>query len=337
MKISKKVSVVVLILVLVVYLSMTISLSVFAQEPVKLVLATMLPQEHVFFRTLVFFADKVKEYYDGPVEFELHHSGDLGTEKDFFEYMRQGISVDVSIIAPSWMATWDKRADFMDALFLFKNQAAWEEGMDVDVFKSIAEGIREKGVRIIGYGGGSIRSLVLNKPVWKTSDLPSVEMRIPGSPLAKKVFDAIGVQATPMDYMEVYNAIKMGVLDGLENEPASMANMKFYEVAPYYVLTEHQMIVRPLCISEKRFQSFPEGLQKAILKAGPEASWFHHTTEVAESTKVLEELVEAGQLKVIKFYSAEIRKRAAPVIEEYAKEVGAHDIFLAVQEINNKH
>jgi len=337
MKISKKASVMILILVLVVSFSMTISLTAFAQKPVKLVLATMLPKEHVYFRTLEFFADKVKEYYDGPIEFELHHSGDIGSEKDAFEYMMQGVSVDVSIISPAWMATWDKRASFMDAPFLFKNQAAWEEAMDTEVFKPIADVVTEKGVRIIGYGGGAIRNLIVNKPVWKTADLPSVEMRVQGSPLAKTVFDAVGVKATPMDYMEVYNAIKMGVLDGLENEPAGMSEMKFYEVAPYYVLTDHQMTVRVLCVSEKRFQSFPEALQKAMLKAGPEASKFHHQTEVSEGTKILEDLVEAGKLKVIKFYNTEIRKRAVPVVEEFAKEVGAYDIFLTCQEINNKH
>lgn len=337
MKISKKVSVMVLILVLVVSFSMTISLTAFAQKPVKLVLATMLPKEHVYFRTLEFFADKVKEYYDGPVEFELHHSGDIGSEKDAFEYMMQGVSVDVSIISPAWMATWDKRASFMDAPFLFKNLAAWEEAMDTEVFKPIADVITKKGVRIIGYGGGATRNLIVTKPVWKTADLPSIEMRVQGSPLAKKVFDAVGVQATPMDYMQVYNAIKTGVLDGLENEPAGMSQMKFYEVAPYYVLTDHQMTVRVLCVSEKRFQSFPEGLQEAILKAGPESSRFHHVTEVGEGTKILEDLVEAGKLKVIRFYNTEIRKRVAPVVEEFAKEVGAYDILLACQEINKKH
>ncbi len=308
-----------------------------AQEPVTLVLETMLPEEHVYFRTLKFFAEKVDEYYDGPIEFELHHSADLGTEKDAFEYMMQGISIDVSIISPAWMATWDERAPFMDAPFLFKNESAWEEGMATEVFKPIADQLTQKGVRIIGYGGGAQRNLILNKPVWRTADLPQVEMRVQGSPLAQNVFNAVGVKATPLDYMQTYEAIKTGVLDGLENEPAGMNEMKFYEVAPYYVLTNHQMTVRVLCISEKRFQSFPEELQEAILKAGREASAFHHVTEVGEGDQILENLVESGQLKVIRFYNTEIQKRATPVVEEYAKELGVEDILEAIKAINAKH
>lgn len=337
MKLFKKFSTVSLIILLFLSIVMSATLTSFAQEPVTLVLLAMQPANHVFYRALEVFTKKVDEYYDGPIKFELHHSADLGSEKDAFEYMMQGVSVDVCTVSPSWMATWDERAPFMDAPFLFKNQAAWEESMKTDVFKPIADQLLEKGVRLLGYGGGATRNLVLNKPVWRTADLPDVEMRIQGSPLHKKVFDAVGVQATPLDYLQVYEAIKTGVLDGLENEPAGMHAMKFYEVAPYYILTRNQMTVRPLCISEKRFQSFPKALQEAILKAGLEAAAWNHATEVAESDKIIEDLVESGQLKVIMFYNTEIRNRAVPVIEEYAREMGIEDIMENIEAINAKY
>ena len=337
MKVFKKFSIVSLIIMLFLSISMFATLTSLAQEPVTLVLSSELPFDHPCTVGLQYFADKVDEYYDGPITFELHHSADLGTEKDAFEYMMQGVSIDVSIIAPAWIATWSKSAPIMDAPFLFKNVAAWEEGMEAEVFKPIADGLLEKGVRIIGYGGGAVRNLIVNKPIWNTADLATVEMRVQGSPLHQKVFTAVGCLATPLDYMEVYNAIKTGVLDALENEPAGLAAMKFYEVAPYYVLTEHQITTRPLCISEKRFQSFPKALQEAILKAGPEAAAAHHAREVEVGGKVLEELVESGQLKVIKFYNTEIINRALPVVEEYAKEMGAEEIMEAAKIINAKY
>lgn len=338
MKLFRKFSMVSLIILLFLSIVMSATLTSFAQEPITMVLASMLPgEEHVYNRTLRYFAEKVDEYYDGPIKFDFHYAAELGTEKDLFEYMMRGVAVDVGIISPSHMATWDKRAAFMDAPFLFKNQAAWEEGMETEVFKPIADQLIEQGVRILGYGGGVNRHLVVNKPVWNTADLPGVEMRIQASPLHQKVFDAVGVKATPLDYMQVYDAIKTGVLDALENEPFGVDSMRFYEVAPYYVLTSHQMTVRVLCISEQRFQSFPEALQEAILKAGPEASAWHHVTEIAESEKLVEDLVESGQMKVIMFYNTEIRNRAVPVVEEYAKELGAGYIMEAIETINAKH
>lgn len=327
----KKTVVIIAVLSLTIFLATPLIAT--GQEPIKLVGATMLPKEHVYYRTLEKFSEVLQENYDGPLEIQLHHSADIGTEKDAFEYMMQGISVDFSIISPAWMATWDKAAPFMDAPFLFSSIEHWEKCLDAGVFEPIAENIKNKGVRFIGYGGGGIRNLILNKPIYKTEDLPSVEMRVQGSPLAQKVFSATGIQATPMDYMEVYNAIKTGVLDGLENEPAGMQQMKFYEVAPYYILTQHAITIRVLCFSESRFQSFPEDLQQAILKAGKVAAEFHRNTEFAEGDGILKELVDEGKLTVIEFDNTEMRNRALPVVEEYAKEIGAEEILEAIKDL----
>jgi TRAP-type C4-dicarboxylate transport system substrate-binding protein len=156
-----------------------------------------------------------------------------------------------------------------------------------------------KGVRFIGYGGGSTRHLILKKEVRTIDDFPSVTMRVQGSPLHQKVFSAVGLKATPMDYTEVYNAIKTGVLDGLENEPAGLASMKFYEVAPYYVLTSHQIVTRILAFSEKKFQTLPKDLQDAIVKAGAEAAAFHRATEIGEGDGIIKDLQTKYGLKVI--------------------------------------
>ena len=54
-----------------------------AEDAITLLGATKLPEEHVYTKACEHFAEKVKEYYDGPLEVEVHHSGDLGNEKDF--------------------------------------------------------------------------------------------------------------------------------------------------------------------------------------------------------------------------------------------------------------
>lgn len=300
-----------------------------AGQTIKLIGHTMLPKEHVYFRTIQKFADLTTQYYKGPIklEWDLHHSGDIGTEKDAIEYMLQGVAIDFSIISPAWIANWDKTATFMDAPFIFKSVDHWNKCLELNVFESIEKTMIQKGVRFVGYGGGGVRHLILRKEVKTIDDFPKVQMRVQGSPLHQKVFSATGLKATPMDYMEVYNAIKTGVLDGLENEPAGLKSMKFYEVAPYYVLTNHQITTRILGMSEKKFQSFPKDLQAAMLKAAKEASAYHRKTEVEEGEGIIKELQQKNGLKVIPFDNTEMRKRAMPVVEQFAKENNAADIL----------
>jgi len=306
-----------------------------AGQSIKLIGHTMLPKEHVYFRTVQKFADLTTQHYKGPIklEWDLHHSGDIGTEKDAIEYMLQGVAIDFSIISPAWIANWDKTATFMDAPFLFKSVDHWNKSLEANVFAPIEKTMIQKGVRFIGYGGGGVRHLILRKEVKTIDDFPKVQMRVQGSPLHQKVFSATGLKATPMDYMEVYNAIKTGVLDGLENEPAGLKSMKFYEVAPYYVLTNHQITTRILAISEKKFQSFPKDLQDAVLKAAKEASAYHRKTEVEEGEGLIKEMQQKNGLKVIPFDNTEMRKRAMPVVEQFAKENNAADMLAKLNAI----
>lgn len=297
------------------------------QESYTIVGATQQPPDHIYTQALIRFGDLLKEYYDGDVEVVVHHSGDLGGEKDFFEFMMQGVSVDYAIVAPSWIATWDGQAAFMDTPFLWDDVEHWQRGLEGGVFDPIEENVLAMGVRTLGYAGGGVRNMILKEPIATTADLPDVLMRVMGSPIQARVFNATGIQATPMDYGEVYNAVKAGVVDGLENEASSLPTMRFYEVAPYIILTRHSITVRPFCFSEARFQSFPPDLQEAILRAGEEAARWARDTESAMDWDTLQTLSGEGRIELIEFDNTEMRAMAQPVVDAYAMELGVEEIL----------
>lgn len=304
-----------------------------AAEKITLIGGTMMPEGHVYWDTVVKFAEQAKQYYSGPLEIDLHHSGTLGTEKDAIEYMLQGTAVDFYIVAPAWIATWDKRMTLMDSPFLFRNIDHWNKAIEADVFKPLGDAMVEKGVRFLGYGGGGVRSIISKKEAHSVQDFPNIKMRIQGSPLHQRVFSATGLVATPMDYMEVYNAIKTGVLDALENEPAALESMKFYEVAPYYILTDHQITIRLIAMSEAKFQALPKDLQDALLRAGKDAAAYHREHEVAVGEDIIKKLSDSGRLQIIPFDNAEMRALAMPVVESYADSIKATAIFKAIEAI----
>ena len=170
-----------LFILLIILIAMSFTISSFATDskPIRLVGATFMPPEDVYNRAWAKFASLLKEYYSGPLEVELHNSGDLGTEKDFFEFMMAGESVDFGQVAPSWMASWNKKAGFMDTPFLFRSVEHWKKALESNVFKSIEEEIlNNQGVRFIGYGGGGTRNIILNKPIETIEDLPNVKCRL---------------------------------------------------------------------------------------------------------------------------------------------------------------
>jgi TRAP-type transport system periplasmic protein len=300
-----------------------------AQAPITLNGAVQFNDDHVFNRALVKFEELTKQYYGKPINFILHKNSALGLEKQYFEYMAQGKAVDYGIVSPAHMSTFSKAAPFIDAPFLFRDLDHWNKVLDADLLKPVADEINQKAeVMLIGYAGGGIRNIFINKPMGSIAEIKGLKVRVQGAPIWSKTFSAVGMSPTVIAYNEVYNAIQNNVISAGENEAAGVESMKFYEVAPNLAVTEHAITIRPICFSGKTFKTLPPELQAAILKAGKEAGAYGRKLESSEDSLKLDALEKAGKLKRVPFKDrAEMNKLVAPVMAEYAKEIGASEIY----------
>ena len=181
---------------------------------------------------------------------------------------------------------------------------------------------------LVGYAGGGVRNIFSNKPAGTLAELKGLKVRVQGAPIWSRTFAAIGMAPTVIAYNEVYNAIQNGVINAGENEAAGVESMKFFEVGPNLIMTEHAITIRPLCFSGKTFKALPPALQEAVVKAGKEAGAHGRQIESSEDTAKLDALEKAGKLKRIVFKErAEMKKLVDPVMAAYAKEIGADPIL----------
>jgi TRAP-type transport system periplasmic protein len=303
-----------------------------AQAPITLNGAVQFNDDHAFTKALVKFEELVKQYYGKPITFVLHKNSALGLEKQYFEYMAQGKAVDYGIVSPAHMSTFSKAAPFIDAPFLFSDLGHWNKVLDADLLKPVADEIAQKAdVMLIGYAGGGVRNVFINKPMGSLAEIKGLKVRVQGAPIWSRTFQAAGMAPTVIAYNEVYNAIQNNVISAGENEAAGVESMKFYEVAPHLAMTQHAITIRPVCFSGKTFKALPADLQAAVLKAGKEAGAYGRRIESSEDEQKLEALEKAGKLKRVPFKDrAEMEKLVAPVMAAYAKEIGAEDIYAKI-------
>ena len=310
------------------------SLQVSAQA-VTLHGASQFNDDHAFTKAMVKFEELVNKYYGKPVNFVLHKNSELGLEKDYFAYMNQGKAVDYAIVSPAHMSTFSKAAPFIDAPFIFRDLKHWNKVLDADLLKPIADEVAQKAeVMLIGYAGGGTRNIFVNKPVRNLAEMKGLKVRVQGAPIWSRTFAAAGMAPTVIAYNEVYNAIQNGVIAAGENEAAGVESMKFYEVGPNLSITEHAITIRPLCFSGKTFAKLDKALQAAVLRAGKEAGAYGRRIESGEDAAKLDALEKAGKLKRIPFADrAQMKKLVDPVIQEYAKEIGADQILAKINAI----
>src|SRR5215203_5712878 len=276
--------------------------------------AVQFNDDHAFNKSLLKFEELVKKYYGKPINFVLHRNSELGLEKDYFAYMNQGVSVDYGIVSPAHMSTFSKAAPF------------------IDVLKPVADEIATKAdVMLIGYAGGGTRNIFANKSAKNLAELKGLKVRVQGAPIWSKTFAATGMSPTVIAYNEVYNAIQNGVINAGENEAAGVESMKFYEVGPNLLMTQHAITIRPIAFSGKTYKKLPPDLQAAVLRAGKEAGAYGRQIESSEDTAKLDALEKAGKLKRIPFADRDAMKKSVdPVMADYAKEIGAEAIYAKI-------
>lgn len=299
--------------------------------------ASQFDENHAFTRLMRKFEQLTKLYYGGEheIEFVMHLNSELGLEKDYVAYMNQGLSVDYAVASPSHMSTFSKMATLLDPPMLYRDAGHWSKVLSSDVLQPVVDDIYKRAdILLLGYGGGGVRHLIVNKPVSNMEEIKDVPIRVMGAPIQTKLFDAFGMAPSVIAYSEVYNAIQTGVIDAAENEAAGIRQMKFYEVGPNISLTAHSITVRPLAFSGKTLRRLPEDLQAAIIQAGKDAGTFGRVIELSEGNGIMQEMEGDGKLKTVAFNDrAKLIEAATPVLVEYFKEVGAADLYDAIQAI----
>ena len=91
------------------------------------------------------------------------------------------------------------------------------------------------------YDSGSRSFYSGKKAIKNVADTKGMKIRVQQSDMWVAMMQAIGANATPLPYAEVYTALKTGVVDAAENNWPSYKSSRHYEAAKIYSLTEHSM------------------------------------------------------------------------------------------------
>ena len=101
---------------------------------------------------------------------------------------------------------------------------------------------------------------------------------------------ALGASPQSMPYGETYMGLKMGVVDGQENPPSNIVEMKFYETQKYLSIVNYQIHPDAFFVNLKWYQALPADLKTAFDKAAKEAMEWSDTHWLASESGYLDTL-----------------------------------------------
>jgi TRAP-type transport system periplasmic protein len=162
--------------------------------------------------------------------------------------------------------------------------------------RDLAEAIAEKsGIRIISYLPSAFRSFTNNKKVVKTpEDMKGMKIRVQNIPIHVEMVKALGANATPIAWAELYNALQTGVVDGQENAPYTMLLANLQQVQKFYTIDKHLLNMPLVTVNEKFFKSLSKEDQRAFEYAAREAAFALLGIIVAKESQDLKTIAAAG-------------------------------------------
>ncbi|NBW79576.1 MAG: TRAP transporter substrate-binding protein, partial [Betaproteobacteria bacterium] len=203
--------------------------------------ADIQPDDYPTVQALRYMGEVLSKTTNGKHSIKVYSKSALGNEKDTIEQTKLGaIALARVNVAPMNNICASTMVPTMP--FLFRSTEHMRKVLDGAIGEEILKDCEAQGfVGLAFYDSGARSIYTVKKPIKTLADAKGLKVRVQQSDLWVSVLEAMGANATPMPYGEVYTALKTGLVDAAENNYPSYESSRHFEVAKYYNKSEHSM------------------------------------------------------------------------------------------------
>ncbi len=218
-----------------------------------------------------YFGDLIKERTAGRYAVEVYHSAQLGEEKDTIEQVRSGV-IELNRVSMAPFNGTVKESIVPALPYIFRSEEHMHKVMDGAVGDQIKTAFEGAGLVVLAFYDAGARSFYnKQKPINSVADMAGMKFRVIQSDIFVDMVAALGANATPMPYGEVYSGIETGVIDGAENNFPSYDTAKHFEVAKNYSLDEHTILPEVFVMNKAAFDKLTPEDQAIFKQAGTDS------------------------------------------------------------------
>lgn len=263
------------------------------------------------------FAENVAERTEGRVHPQVYNNAVLGDQPDAIEQTRNG-ALDFGNFNMGPMGPIVKETNVLSLPFIFSSVEHMHDVMDGEIGQRFADALAEKNLIALSWFDSGARSFYnTNRPISSPADVEGLKIRVMNNDLYVDMVEALGGNATPMAYGEVYQSLKTGVLDGAENNYPSFQSSNHYEVAGFYSVTQHLIIPECLCIAKASWEALSPEDQEIVREEAIKAAEMQRQLWVEGSRESRQIVLEAGvEINEVEDKSA-FQERMQPVYEGF--------------------
>ncbi|MBA7511992.1 hypothetical protein ES705_03991 [subsurface metagenome] len=260
------------------------------------------------------FIDRVAELTNNEVQITIYPSNQLGSSRELIEAAQMGAIQGVAV-PTSTVTGFEPKMSIFDLPFLFPTPEIGYQVIESEVGDEVLATLLPHDLVGVSFYGSGWKQLTGNFEITGPESYKGKKIRVMENPILIAQFEALGANAIPINFGELYNALQQNVVDGQENPIVTCYEMKFYEVQDYMALSYHAYLPNVYAFNKDWFYSLPEEYQKALGIAGKEMDkWLREAINNQELSEFLPKMKEFG-LQVLELDQAD-REEYSEVIQQ---------------------
>lgn len=227
------------------------------------------------------FEPEIERRTNGKFNVEIYDSGQLGGEKQLYDFTRSGIVEATAIGTVMWSEV--PMMSVPDFPFVFRDVAHARRVYQGEVGNHIAKNMEsQEPIKFLAWNPNGARVFSSSKPITSLEDIKGQKMRMPNNPIHVKLAESLGANAVIMDLGEVFTALEQGVVDGQDNPLATFRQEGWFEVQDYIYETNHMVSSNQLMMSREFWDSLTEEEQQIFQEVALETS--NRTWDIYEAS-----------------------------------------------------
>jgi tripartite ATP-independent transporter DctP family solute receptor len=307
-----------------------------AQEVRTLKFGYGIAEDHPLGQAVHRFSQLVEQRSGGKLKIKGYASNVLGSESAMISSAQGGVQEIVGASSAPVVQLVKEFAVF-DLPFLFADEREADAVLDGTVGRALLDRLEPKGLVGLCYWETGFRHVTNSKrPITKAEDLKGLKLRVMQNPVYIDAFNALGANAVPMPFTELYAALESHAIDAQENPYGIIHANKMNEVQKYLSATRHAYSPFVVMVSRKAWDKLGPEDRRTLQEACGESRDFQRKLNREANGKLLADMRAKG-LQFNEIAPAELarmRTELQPVVDKYGRQIGEDIVKSAYAEID---
>jgi tripartite ATP-independent transporter DctP family solute receptor len=291
----------------IVTLVLYIGSAVWAAETFELRGATAGVVGHPYAKAGENFGKIVEAKSGGKIKAKWFHSGQVGGEQDIVSQLKND-TLQFATVSNALAGTLDPKPMTMYTPYLITDwDTLFNKWVGSEGAKLILESLKSQGLIGLGWVPYGFNVFAYKDPPIRTlEECKGRKIRAAQSYTIKGTLEALGMNAPPIPWPEVFQAIQTRVVEGCSTPAGILAAGRFNEVINNITLSDHLFGTHVFWFRENTLKKMPPDLQKIVVDAVHEACNQQQKEMKDYDEKAVEELKNKG----VKIWTLSPQERA---------------------------